>query len=455
MVNPGDKVKIFCKEKEYVGIIIPSPHSDSIVLKLSTGYNIGILKSSIMKLEVLEVYSPKKISEEKEIMQNKSLPTIAILHTGGTIASKVDYETGGVIARYSPEELLNMFPEIKKMANIKSRLIRNMWSEDIRFAHYNILAEEIKKEIEQGARGIIITHGTDTLHYTSCALRFMFENLPIPILLIGAQRSSDRGSSDAAQNILSGVYFITHSSFCDVALCMHENSSDEWCSILPGTKSRKMHSSRRDAFRPINTTPLARVHAKEGKIEWIQEEKRNEEKREADKKEEEKKTEEKREEKEKKELILKKFNTNIRVGILFVHPNMYHEEFQFYNGFDGLIIAGTGIAGNVPINTIDEETKEHTKISEQIKRLIDHGTVVCAATQTMYGGINMNVYSTGRKMQELGILGNYCDMTIETAFIKLSFLLSNYSKEEVKRLFSQNMHNEIQDRIPAYEHFLL
>ncbi len=448
MANPGDTVRIFCKEKEYTGVLIPSTHQDSIVLKLATGYNMGILKTSITKIELISAHTPKKISEEKEIMQNKSLPTITILHTGGTIASKVDYETGGVIARYSPEELLGMFPEIKKMANIKSRLIRNMWSEDIRFDHYNILAEEIKKEIEAGVKGIIITHGTDTLHYTSAALRFMFENLSVPILLIGAQRSSDRGSSDAAQNILSGVYFITHSSFCDVAICMHENSSDEWCHILPGTKSRKMHSSRRDAFRAINTTAIARVHAREEKIEWIGSIKADKEKKTNNEKEETNKE-------KGKDFLFKKFNPNVKVGILFVHPNMYHEEFQFYNGFDGLIIAGTGIAGNIPINTIDEETKEHTKISEQIKKLTNQGTIVCGATQTIYGGINMNVYSTGRKMQELGILGNYSDMTIETAFIKLSFLISNFSKEEVKKLFSQNMHGEIQERREEYEHFLV
>ena len=418
---------------------MPSSTAEFLVLKLDTGYNVGIRHDHIK--EILIEAPPKHhapaasiLSENAELVtikDHKILPIISILHTGGTIASKVDYETGGVIARYEPLEIISMFPELKEIASIRSRLLSNMWSEDMRFAHYNIMAAEIKKEIEAGANGIIITHGTDTLHYTGAALSFMLHHLPIPVLLVGSQRSSDRGSSDAAVNLLCAAYFIAKSEdFADVALCMHETSSDTTCVILPGTKSRKMHSSRRDAFKPINTTPWARVSFKEKKIEMLKEHYRK-----------------KPEDKTKRQIEIKPFKEDIKVGFLKIHPNMNADEFLFYKGYAGLLIEGLGIAGNVPINTIDEATREHAAIAQAIRGLNAAGTVVAATTQTIAGSVNMNVYSTGRKMQEIGIIGNYTDMTPETGFIKLAWLLSNYEQGEVKKRYVQNLAGEISERM--------
>jgi glutamyl-tRNA(Gln) amidotransferase subunit D len=163
-----------------------------------------------------------------------------------------------------------MFPEINKIANISSKLVRNMWSGNMRFAHHNSIAKEIKKEVDKGVKGVIVTHGTDTLHYTSAALSFILEDLSIPVILVGAQRSSDRGSSDAAMNLISAAIFITNSNYSGVTVCMHENPNDDSCLIMNGLKTRKMHSSRRDAFRPINEIAIARVKPKEKKIEYLQ-----------------------------------------------------------------------------------------------------------------------------------------------------------------------------------------
>lgn len=424
MVKPGDTIRVECTTGEvYEGILIPAQHTSSLVLKLSSGYNISIRADTITKKELVQEWHEERKENQKTTTQKK-LPTIAVLHTGGTIASKVDYRTGGVIARYSPEDLLDLFPEIKEIANVRSRLVRNMWSEDMRFAHYNILAEEIKKEIEQGCEGIIITHGTDTLHFTSAALAFMLEDLTTPVLLVGAQRSSDRGSSDAGMNMLAAVCVLTQSDFGSVGICMHESSQDTTCALLPATKTRKMHSSRRDAFRPINTTPVAHISSQTVSFlteDYVRRKKQN-------------------------TIRIKKFSEMLRVAILKAHPNMLSEEVRWYTGFDGLILEGYGLAGNMPINVIDDATKENGRIFAELQQLIAHGTVVAATTQTLYGIVNMNVYSTGRDMQRIGILGNYCDMTPETAFIKLAWLLSNYAKDEVKILFSKNLRGEITER---------
>ena len=201
MPASGDKVKVITKEKEQVGILMPNQETDSVIIKLENGYNIGIKKSKVKKIELVEKYKEKHTSS-KPHTPNKKLPSITILHTGGTIASKVDYETGGVIAKFEPAELIDMFPELTKIGNFDSKLIEQIFSEDMRFEHYQKMAKAVKKEYDNAAQGVIITHGTDTLGYTAAALSFMLENINIPVILVGAQRSSDRGSSDAAMNLI-------------------------------------------------------------------------------------------------------------------------------------------------------------------------------------------------------------------------------------------------------------
>ena len=424
-MKSGDHVKIVTRDDSYEGVLMPEEEGFYVV-KLENGYNIGVDKKRVKNLVLLGEKQLAKSSESKKLEQKKDLPKISILHTGGTIASKVDYETGGVISRFTPEELIDMFPEIKNIAQLSSRLVRNMWSEDIRLVHYNILAKEVEKEIKSGATGVIITHGTDTLHCTSAALSFALQNLPVPVIVVGSQRSSDRPSSDAAMNLICAATFIANTDLAEVVICMHENTDDNTCVVLQGTKCRKMHSSRRDAFKPINSLPFAKISFESRKIAFLR-------------------TDYKKKSSSKIKLML--FDEKLKIGLLKTHINMFASEFDAYKDFDGLILEGTGIAGNPPINEIDEFTKEHTKISKSIKKLVDKGVIVAAATQTIYGSINMNVYTTGRKMQELGIIGNYHDMHPETAFIKLAWLLSNFKKKEIPQLFSKNLVGEISERL--------
>ena len=430
-MNIGEIVEIKTKEGIKTGILLPSTEKDIIILKLNSGYNIGTNKKNIISSKVID---KKPIKEEKKTIhkeeRNKNLKTILILHTGGTFASKVSYKTGAVAPSFSPEELLELFPELKTIANIKSKSAGRMFSEDMRFAHYNILAKEIEKEINN-VDGIIITHGTDTLAITSTALSFALENLNKPVILVGSQRSSDRPSSDAAMNLICAIQFITKTEYNEVAICMHGKSTNEYCSILPATKTRKMHSSRRDAFRAINTKPIAEV-TKTGEIKFL----------------------EKYHKKEHTDKIkLKLFDEKLKIGILKAHPNMHSIEIKNYSKFDGLILEGYGIAGNFPINVVDNKTKEHDLILKEITKLTKKIPVV-ATTQCIFGNVNMNVYDTGRKMQQAGILGNLLDMTTETAYIKLAWLLSNYKDKEARELISKNLRGEINHRIEYQEEFI-
>lgn len=431
MANPGDRVKVEAKEKVVEGIYMPNSNEKIVFVKLDSGYNVGIERKNIKNIKVIEKYMEKKEKTAKAKI-NKKLPTISILHTGGTIASKVDYRTGGVVARFSPEELLAMFPELKEIANIKSRLIANMWSDDMRFNHYNKMAREVQKELKEGIEGIIITHGTDTMHYSSAALSFALEGLPVPVILVGAQRSSDRGSSDAGVNLICAADFIAKTDFAGVAVCMHESMEDKNCLILPACKTRKLHTSRRDAFKPVNDKAIAIVNYREKKIDFRKKDYSRRDK--------------------KRELKLKLFDEKLKIAILKIHTNMFPEQFSFYKNYDGLVIEGTGL-GHTPGDITDDATKVHKKIMDEIKNLAKKMPVVMAP-QTIFGRVNMNVYSKGRDLQDAGVIGNLSDMTPETAFIKLAWLLSNYKKDQVKELVTKNLRGEISDRSEVEEEYL-
>jgi len=418
----GDKVEVITETETLKGTFIESADKEYITLKLDSGYNIGINAKRVKAINLLKRFQHKPVPKEK-VEHRTGLPTISILHTGGTISSAVDYSTGGVNPHYTPEELIAMFPEIKGIANIRSRLIRNMASDDMRFAHYNLIAAEIEREVKEGTDGIIITHGTDTMHYTAAALSFILEDLPVPVLLVGAQRSSDRGSSDAAMNLICACHFIAKTDFAEVAICMHKGLDDDACAIIPGCKAKKMHTSRRDAFKPINTENIAEVKYPSGEVRILHSGYRKRENR---------------------QLKIKPIKEDLKIGIIKAHPNMYASEFLAYKRFDGLVLEGTGL-GHFPISEIDEFTKEHKKILNTIKKLAAKIPVVMAP-QTTYGRLQMNVYAPGRVIQKAGVIGNYSDMTPETTFIKLAWLLSHHPKE-VKNLMTENLRGELSKRI--------
>ncbi len=431
MPNPGDKVQVTAKKEMVKGILMPSPDEEIILLKLETGYNLGFEKKDVQEIKIIKVKEEPALQERKTLSPRSGLKTISLLHCGGTIASKVDYETGAVKAKFSPEELLEMFPELGAFANLRSRLIANLLSENIRFAHYNLIARAIEEEINSGARGIIVTHGTDTLHYTAAALSFALEKLNIPVLLVGAQRSSDRGSSDAYLNLACAVQFIANSDFSGVAICMHHSADDKQGVILPGVNSRKMHSSRRDAFKAINSEPFALIGL-EGKITWLRKDYPPQQ--------------------EGAKLVLKPFQEKIKVGLLKSHPQMFVEEFRPYLNFDGLVLEGTGL-GHFPIEKYDSLTQENELIFKELEKLAGRIPLVMTV-QTIFGGVNMNVYSPGRKLVSLGILGNGLNLTAETAFIKLAWLLSNYPPAKAKELMAKNLRGEINRQIGYKEDFV-
>src|SRR5467141_4199151 len=259
--DQGDSIAVRAKGEPYEGILMPHhgfSGEDIVTIKLASGYNIGIAVGDIESIEVTARTTGREVRRHLP-PPAKDKPTVAILGTGGTIASYVDYRTGAVHPAVTAEELVFSVPELLDVCNVRARVIYSIFSENLKPENWQHLAQEVTKELGSGASGVIIPHGTDTLHFTTAALSFMLRDLTGPVVVVGAQRSSDRPSSDAASNLLSAAR-VSVANLGEVVAVMHGETSDTFGQIHRGTKVRKMHSSRRDAFRSLNATPLGRVH---------------------------------------------------------------------------------------------------------------------------------------------------------------------------------------------------
>jgi len=414
--NEGNRVKIIKDGLEYRGIVMPSPKSkDTLVLKLASGYNIGIKIDEKTKIEILgdekfSISKPKRSLGERESektkrdLVKKSLPKVSIISTGGTIASRVDYRTGAVTSQFEAEDIMRAIPELSDIATYDSEIPFNILSENMSPKHWIKLARLTYDKIKKGSYGVIITHGTDTMGFTSSSLSFMLRT-PVPVVLVGSQRSSDRPSSDSYVNAICAARVAT-SDISEVSVVMHGSTSDDFCLIHRGTKVRKMHTSRRDAFHSVNSSPLGRVIYPGLEIEEFQPHKRRgeEELRLYDKLEE-------------------------RCALIKFYPGADPNIIDFYvdDGYKGLVIEGTGL-GHVS--------------SEWIPQLKADIPIVITS-QCIYGRVCDRVYGTGREMLKAGVIEGE-DMLPETALTKLMWVLGQTDDlEEVRSLMQKNIVGEI------------
>lgn len=399
---------------EFQGTVLPRAENDDdnhIVLKIATGYNIGIDIFTIKAMKEVGYYKATYKIPEKEFPYTPNLPKVKLLGTGGTIASRLDYRTGAVIPAFSPGELYGAVPELADICNLSTEKLFAVFSENIGPEQYKALAIAIGKEIENGIDGIIIGHGTDTLSHTAAALTFMVQNSPIPIVLVGSQRSSDRPSSDAALNLMHAAYTAGHSDIAEVMVCMFGPTSDEYGFLHRGTRVRKMHSSYRSTFRTIGDTPLATVSLKDG-VKPIKDTYNHRRK-------------------DRKAKILPYFEE--KVSIVYYYPNMKPDIIDSLvdNGYRGIIIAGTGLGHvNKPLYPAIERAKKK-------------GVHMFMTVQTLWGYAHMYVYDTGRDLMAKGIIPAE-NMLPETAYIKLGWVLGQTDDpEEVKRLMLTPINDEI------------
>jgi len=407
-ISVGDSVKILA-DITYSGIIMPRyEHSDDkhIVLKLRSGYNIGLEIEKIEKIE--KIKSAEKIVQQDEKLEKVvGLPKILLLSTGGTIASKIDYRTGAVTPVLTAEELNSSVPELAKIANIDAEVLLSEYSENITPEHWLQIAEKINEYSKSDYSGIIIAHGTDTMHYTSSFLSFALAGFPIPIVLVGSQRSSDRASSDAALNLIGATKFITESNTKGVYIVMHQDENDDTIACHAGTRVRKNHTSKRGAFQTIGSNP-AFIIAENQIQKNISED----------------------------FFKISEFQPRIkldtRVALVKYYPGYDPKLLDkiIEMGYKGIIFEGTGL-GHIG-NTM----------YESVKKANEKGIFLGMTSQCIDGRIRMTVYESGRDLLDLGIIPLE-NMIPEVALVKAMWVMGNFqNKEEIKKIMLENISSE-------------
>ena len=404
------------------GVALHPAAKKHVSVKLVNGYNASYPLEDVLSIEILGTTKSPEISTSSAPAIDKSLPRVRILHTGGTIASKVDYATGAVVARFEPEELIAALPELSELANIEAVKLGNMFSDDIRPQHWNAIIQASKQAFDDGCAGVVVTHGTDTLHLSSAALSFAWagkgETPPGPIVFVGSQRSSDRGSSDATENLLSAVHWAANAPApCGdagdgVVVVMHASNNDGACAVYPGIGVRKLHSSRRDAFKPVNCEALALISIENGECNHALEERYQATLNE-----------------HKSRPICKhptKYETSVRIAQFVAGPWLHSEEIEaiVLTGVQAIIIQGTGL-GHLPIDDPGKDAPENTKVWRALTRCINREIPVVVTNQCINGPVDMNVYSKGRKQREMGILGHGSVAAPDTVVVKVHWALSN------------------------------
>jgi glutamyl-tRNA(Gln) amidotransferase subunit D len=442
-ISVGDTIKISTYDNEFIAILMPryeSADENHIVVKLKSGYNIGIELSKIQFITKVEQWSYQNVSTNESMLQirrgrgaehddgwkEELRPRIALISTGGTIASRIDYRTGGVHAALSASDLYASIPELVKHASIDPEVLLNEYSENLKPEHWTLIANKVSEKVRSGKyHGIIISHGTDTMHYTASALSFALQNLPIPVVLVGAQRSSDRPSSDAALNLIGATIFSVKSNYSGVFVAMHASSSDDVIACHIGTRVRKNHTSRRDAFESIDMTPVALVKGESVEMpppqQYVKLLERNNSGH---------------------NNFIVKSNFDSRVILLKYYPGFdpgLLSHAMMRSTYRAIVLEGTGL-GHISRECIPK-----------IQKAVESGMMVFMTSQCIWGRVRMTVYDTGRDLLDIGVIP-LSDMLPETAIVKAMWVMANSnSTESAKKMMQENIANEMSTVTPIID----
>ncbi|WP_436927732.1 Glu-tRNA(Gln) amidotransferase subunit GatD [Halosimplex amylolyticum] len=412
-MNAGDRVRVERADQTHEGVLMPSTTGEHLVVKLEGGYNVGIDRDEadveVLESDVYDVEEAQAESEQSTIEFDDDLPTVSLISTGGTIASTVDYRTGAVTAQFDAEDVLRAVPDLAGMANYRGRVVANILSENMTPDVWQDLAHAIHEEIEAGADGVVVMHGTDTMQFTASAMAFMLDT-PVPIVFTGSQRSADRPSSDNVMNAVCAVE-AAKSDCAEVLICMHADESDDRCALHRGVRARKNHTSRRDAFETVGAKPLGEAdYSIDGDPEITF----------------------RREHRERDATDLDiDPDVETDVDLLKFTPGTDSAFLDALDGKSGVVLEGTGL-GHV-----------HTDWIPRIEDLVDDGTTVVMTSQCLEGRVCDRVYDTGRDLLEAGIVEGE-DTLPGTAKVKLMWALANV--ESVEEAMSTSLAGEIQDR---------
>ncbi|MHB8077952.1 MAG: Glu-tRNA(Gln) amidotransferase subunit GatD [Candidatus Krumholzibacteriia bacterium] len=410
---------------DFTGLILPRSETadrEHVVLKLDTGYNVGLRFDTVTGIDVHGHKEAHYKIPEKAFPYDPAKPRVKLFGTGGTIASRLDYRTGAVIPAFSPGELYGSVPELADVCNLETEKLYGVFSENMGPEQWIGTAEAVAREIEKGVAGIVIGHGTDTMHHTAAILSFMLQDLPVPVVMVGSQRSSDRPSSDAAINLINAARTAATSDIAEVMVCMFGPTSDQYDLLHRGTRVRKMHSSYRSTFRTIGDIPLGRVDA--GGVTPFRTDYHH-----------------------RRDDNRVTLNTGFddRAAIVYYYPGMKPDIIDSLvdHGYRGIVIAGTGL-GHV-----------NRPLYPALRRAHEAGVAMFMTVQTLWGYVQMYVYETGREIMELGVVPA-ANMLPEVAYMKLGWALAQTDRlAEVERIMLTPIAGEITEREPHNGYLVL
>ncbi len=376
-----------------------------LVFKLPSGYNIRLPVESVKIIKLLESERPNSGKYTDSAHFGTGDRRIQILSTGGTIASRIDYATGAVKPSNDIGFIRESIEDMESRIDLNVEIIESILSENMNPDHWVSIARKVNKTLESD-EAVVLLHGTDTMTYTSSALSFMFEKQAHPIILTGSQRSSDRPSTDAFENIGSSVRFAME-NIGEVGICMHSSTSDGSSALLRGVRSRKMHTTRRDAFKAIGGGTIATMSNGSVHLHDVRKETDSE----------------------------TLFNDRIdkAAGIYYFNPVSTGEDLErFARDKKAIVIMATGL-GHIS-----------ELLFPAIRDLTDGGKHILVTSQCLHGRVDLNVYASGRHLLEAGALPLQ-DMLPEVALTKSMHLLANHP-DEFRTLMCQNLRGEITDR---------
>ncbi len=405
-VKVGDTVKITTDFEQTATIMPRYEHSDDlhIVVKFKSGYNVGLGLDKIKKIEFLSNDIPVQTSTNS-IKQDPSLPKVLLLSTGGTIASRIDYRTGSVTPALTAQELNASVPELAEIANIDAEVLFSEYSENITPEHWIKIAQRLDSLAKSDYKGILVAHGTDTMQYTAAFLSFALGGFPKPIVLVGSQRSSDRPSSDAALNLIGATKFIVKSEMNGVFVAMHNSENDDDTACHLGTRVRKNHTSRRNAFETVGAKP-AFIISQDTMIQNFA----GPYFRQKD--------------------YTPKINLNSKVALVKYHPGYDPKMFEHLldQKYKAIIFEGTGL-GHIG-----------KSMYELVKKAKQENVFLGMTSQCLDGQVNMAVYESGRDLMHFGVTP-LSNMIAEIALVKAMWALGtdakNISETMLKNIASE------------------
>jgi len=415
-IRTWSKISVKKGEAHYEGLLLPrSQHTDDdyITLKVDTGYNLGILVDDETFLKEIGYQKGHYELPHVDVEFKKELPNVTLLGTGGTVASRLDYRTGAVLPAFTPEELFSAVPELTSTVNLTPKTLYQILSENFRPEYWVKTAESIAKEIESGANGIIIGHGTDTMCVTGCALAYFLRNLPVPVVLVGSQRSSDRPSSDGPRNILYAAQLAGYENFAEVVISMHGTPSDSYNLVHRATRCRKMHSARRDTFRTLSDIPLGKID--DSGTTWLKDDVKP---------------------RSNVEDFYLDAKIDSRVGMLYFYPGMNPDllESMVDLGYHGVVVIGTGLA------------HVGTDVYPALDRAQEEKIPIVMVVEPLYGFAQLRVYETGRDMLARGVIEGE-NMLPSAAYTKLIWTLGHTRNlDEVREIMLTPIAGEITNR---------